>query len=69
MDWIKRNLMFVIGSAIALVLMGLAGFYLYTGMTKNDEAVTKLNEAYRKVFVTDNMMNEPIPVSTQAAIP
>lgn len=46
MDWIKRNLLFVIGSVVALVLMGLAGFYLWTGMAKNDEALTKLNESY-----------------------
>ena len=49
MDWIKRNLVFVIGSVVALVLMGLAGFYLWTGMAKNDEALTKLNEDYAKL--------------------
>jgi len=47
MDWIKRNLLFVIGAAIALVLMGLAGFYLYTGMGKNEAAFGKLNEEYQ----------------------
>lgn len=46
MDWIKRNLLFVIGGVIALVLMGLAGFYLYTGMGKNDAALEKLNAEY-----------------------
>ena len=47
MEWIKRNLLFVIGGAIALVLMGLAGFYLYTGMGKNEAAFAKLNEEYQ----------------------
>lgn len=46
MDWIKRNLLFVIGGAMALVLMGLAGYYLYTGMGKNDAALEKLNAEY-----------------------
>lgn len=46
MDWIKRNLLFVIGGVIALVLMGLAGYYLYTGMGKNDAALEKLNAEY-----------------------
>ncbi len=49
MDWIKRNLLFVIGSVVALVLMGLAGFYLWTGLAKNEEALTKLNESYAKL--------------------
>lgn len=46
MDWIKRNLLFVIGGVVALVLMGLAGFYLYSGMGKNAEALEKLNTEY-----------------------
>jgi len=57
MDWIKRNLMFVIGGAIALVLMGLAGFYLYTGMSKNDAALEKLNAEY----ATLNSLNTQNP--------
>lgn len=46
MDWIKRNLLFVVGGVVALVLMGLAGFYLYTGMDKNAAALEKLNAEY-----------------------
>jgi hypothetical protein len=46
MDWIKRNLLFVIGGAVALILMGLAGYYLYDGMGKNTEALDKLNQEY-----------------------
>ena len=46
MDWIKRNLLFVVGGVVALVLMGLAGFYLWTGMGKNAEALEKLNTEY-----------------------
>ena len=49
MDWIKRNLLFVIGSTVALVLMGLAGYYLYAGMAKNNAALEKLNAEYAEL--------------------
>ena len=39
MDWIKRNLYFVIGSLAALVLMGLAGYYLYSKWQLNNEVL------------------------------
>jgi hypothetical protein len=49
MDWIKRNLLFVIGSTVAVVLMGLAGYYLYSGMGKNNGALEKLNAEYAEL--------------------
>ena len=49
MDWIKRNLLFVIGSVVSLLLMGLAGWYLWTGMGKNDAALEKLNAEYAEM--------------------
>jgi len=49
MDWIKRNLYFVIGSAIALVLMGLAGWYLYSKWDLNNTILGKLEEQYQKL--------------------
>jgi hypothetical protein len=49
MDWIKRNLYFVIGSAVALALMGLAGYYLYSKWRLNDEILGKLDEQYNKL--------------------
>jgi hypothetical protein len=49
MDWIKRNLLFVIGSVVALVLLGLAGYYLYSGMAKNSAALEKLNAEYAEL--------------------
>jgi len=49
MDWIKRNLYFVIGSAVALALMGLAGYYLYSKWQLNDEILGKLQEQYAKL--------------------
>ena len=46
MSWIKRNLYFVIGSVVALVLMGLAGWFLYSKWALNNEMLTKLNADY-----------------------
>ena len=37
MSWIKRNLFFVIGSVVALALMGLAGWFLYTKWNLNNQ--------------------------------
>src|SRR4029434_10842244 len=55
MDWVKRNLFFVIGAAIALILLVGAGFYTWTGYQHNSEKSTKLEEsdAQLKRF-TDN---------------
>ena len=46
MSWIKRNLFFVIGGAVAVVLLGLVGYYLYAQWSVNSESTTKLEEAY-----------------------
>lgn len=46
MSWIKRNLFFVVGSAVALGLLGGAGFYIYKGLTRNSAATDKLGEIY-----------------------
>ena len=49
MDWIKRNFYFVIGSLLALALMGLAGWYLYSKWQLNNEILGKLDEQYAKL--------------------
>lgn len=49
MDWIKRNIIFVISSAAALLLLGGAGFYLYSGVSKNDAALEALNQEYAEL--------------------
>jgi hypothetical protein len=43
MIWIKRNLFFLIGSLVAMVLMGLAGWYLYTKWQRNNSVWSELN--------------------------
>ena len=49
MDWIKRNLYFLIGSLLALALMGFAGWYLYSKWELNNEILGKLDEQYAKL--------------------
>src|SRR5215467_4805239 len=46
MSWVKRNLYFLIGGIIALVLLGGAGWYLYSKWDLNNTNLTSLNEAY-----------------------
>lgn len=46
MAWIKRNLFFAIGGAVALLLLGAAAFYDYRGWSHNSAAFDKLNEIY-----------------------
>lgn len=49
MDWIKRNLVFVIGAVVALVLMGLAGWYSFSGWQHRSEETDKVNEGYTEL--------------------
>lgn len=44
MDWVKRNLFFVVGGVVALGLLGGAGFYIYKAWDRNSTAFTSLNE-------------------------
>jgi hypothetical protein len=46
MGWIKRNLFFVIGGVLALGLLGVAGFFIYSGWSRNAEKSHQLNEIY-----------------------
>ena len=46
MGWIKRNLFIVIGGAVALVLLGAGGFYIFQSWTRDSAASVKLNEIY-----------------------
>jgi hypothetical protein len=57
MDWIKRNLYFLIGSLVALALMGLAGWYLYSKWQLNNDILGKLDEQYSKL----KLLNEQKP--------
>ena len=49
MDWIKRNLIFVVSAAVALGLMGAAGFYSFSGWNHNADELKKLNGGYEEL--------------------
>ncbi|HZR19691.1 MAG TPA: Amuc_1100 family pilus-like protein [Verrucomicrobiae bacterium] len=49
MSWLKRNLFFAIGSLVALLLMGLAGWFLYAKWSQNNEVLANLNSDYEKL--------------------
>src|SRR5580692_4575622 len=57
MGWIKRNLFFVIGGIIALILLGGAGYYIYQGWSRNATASEQLNDIYTSI---NNYWNQPI---------
>jgi hypothetical protein len=46
MSWIKRNLYFVIGSGVAVILMGLAGYSLSSKWDLNNTYVKSLEDEY-----------------------
>src|SRR5438045_6461808 len=49
MSWLKRNLFFAIGSLVALILMGLAGWFLYSKWSLNNEVLATLNSDYEEL--------------------
>jgi len=46
MDWVKRNLTFVIGAALAAGLLGFSGWYLMNNSKRNAEAREALEKEY-----------------------
>jgi hypothetical protein len=46
MSWVKRNLYFLIGGVVALVLLGAAGWYLYSKWDLNNTNGANLKQAY-----------------------
>ena len=49
MSWLKRNLFFAIGSLVALILMGLAGWFLYSKWSQNNDVLASLNNDYEEL--------------------
>ncbi len=59
MDWIKRNLVFVVGGVVTLVLMGLAGWYCFSGWNNNAQQKDLITAAYGEL--TTLYANKPAP--------
>lgn len=49
MDWVKRNLTFVIGAAVAAGLLGFSGWYLLKNTARNAEAREALEREYTEL--------------------
>ncbi len=49
MDWIKRNLAFVIGAVVALLLLGAAGWYSFSGWSNNAAQREEIDKAYTEL--------------------
>jgi hypothetical protein len=49
MSWAKRNLYFLISGIVAVVLLGLAGWYAYSASQSNSENGEQLKDAYGKL--------------------
>src|SRR2546429_675796 len=49
MDWIKRNLFFVVGAIVAFVLLGGAGWYLYSKIELNNQKSDSLTKDYEQL--------------------
>ncbi len=59
MDWIKRNLYFLIGGTVALALMGLAGWYLFSMWQKNNAILEDLDKEYGELANLNNLNPHP----------
>ena len=49
MSWFKRNLFFAIGTLVAVILMGLAGWFLYSKWSLNNDVLASLNHDYEEL--------------------
>ena len=59
MAWIKRNLFFVIGSFIALVLMGVGGYWLYTQIALESQVADQIAAQYAELTRLNNLNPNP----------
>jgi len=59
MVWIKRNLWFLIGSVVALGLLGVSGFYLFAQNKANNEIEQKLAQGYSDLNDLDSENPNP----------
>jgi len=59
MAWIKRNLLFVVGLAVAIALIGGGVFYLLAQMDRSTTAISELEDKNKKL--DELYQNDPFP--------
>jgi hypothetical protein len=62
MAWVKRNLGLVIGGVVALALLGVAGWYLWTKIQEDQEVTQQLDDTTQK-FQT--LLQRPVHPGTE----
>lgn len=68
MAWLKRNLVLVIGGAVAFVLLAAAGFFLYTGYGKDSAVSEELQRAVQEFSRLNNRTPSANEQNIDAAI-
>src|SRR5688500_12599734 len=63
MPWIKRNLGLVIGGAVALVLLAVAGYYLWSKYQEDLAATAELDEATQRF---QGLLSRPVHPGTES---
>ena len=63
MTWIRKNLFFFIGTALAVGLLAAAGVYEFGNWQRNKTALNALNEAYKTLQTLNN--EKPSPGNNQ----
>ena len=59
MDWIKKNLVLVVIGAVALGVLGFAGYFLWTKMQLSTQVTTELEEQDQKLQTLARMKPHP----------
>ncbi|HEY1663264.1 MAG TPA: Amuc_1100 family pilus-like protein [Verrucomicrobiae bacterium] len=59
MGWIKRNLFFVIGLVVTVLLLGAAAFYDFQSWRSNQDAFASLTEVYNQIQQDNNYKPSP----------
>jgi hypothetical protein len=59
MAWVKRNLYFLIGSLVAVVLMGLGGYLLYSQMSDESKISSDIEGLYAELNDYNNQKPHP----------
>ncbi len=59
MDWIKRNLYFLIGAVVAVALMGVAGWFLYSKWELNNSVWSQLEDDYGTLTTLNGQRPHP----------
>lgn len=59
MEWIKRNLYFLVGGGVALALLGMAGWFLYSKWRVNNETWDRLNQDYSELGTLNSEQPHP----------